>query len=59
MEEASLSFLPLESALEESPSLPDVPEVQFIDGDTKEIVRAVNSQPADIVVELIKKHCRN
>ena len=58
MEEASLSVLSLESALRESPSLPDVPEVQFNkDSDTEEIVRVMNSQPAVIVADIVKKRC--
>ena len=55
--EASLSFLPLASALEEPPSMLDDPETQLHGGDTEEIVRAANSQPAGIVADVIKNRC--
>ena len=59
IQEASLSLLPLASALEESLSMPDDPETQLHGGDTstKEIVRAANSQPAVIVADVINKRC--
>lgn len=53
MEEASSTFLPLASALEDPPSLPDVSD----QGDSEDIVRAANSQPAVVVADIIKKRC--
>ena len=57
MEDASLSFLPLASGLEDSPSLPDVPELQLNEDDTiaKEFVQAANSQPAVVVADIVRK----
>lgn len=61
IQEASLSLLPLASALEEPLSMPDDPETQLHGGDTSTegIVRAANSQLAIIVADVKKKRCQS